>query len=156
MSIIKNFAKAYYKRKVQQDWRNIKVIPKKYLTNDITNIALDSNYKAIQFIEKPTTEQIKKALKQNFNALKYIEHTIENIILCLKTNGMSLQLVKDNEKTLQMCITAVKSDINAYMYVPSSIQPMVKNHFLNYESGEMKGRFLRYLTQYSNSSKLQN
>ena len=150
MSIIKNFTEAYYKRKIQKDWKSIKTVPKKYLNNGIANTALDLNYKAIQFIEKPTPNQIEKALKQNINALKYIEHTTENILLALKTNGMCLQLIKKEAITLQMCIIAIKSNINAYVYVPYSIQHLVKIHFMNQESGEIRGRFLRYIAQYQN------
>lgn len=150
MNIIRNFTEYYYKRKVQKDWKSIKTIPEKHLNDDIINIALDSSYKAIQFIKKPTPNQMERVLKKNIDALNYIEHTIENITLALKINGMCLQYINNKDITLQMCIIAIKSNINAYTYVPHSMQHNIKIHFMNEESGEIRGRFLRYIAQYQN------
>jgi hypothetical protein len=53
-------------------------------------------------------------------------HLLENV----KKDGMTLSLVPENLKTLDMCIRAVKHDSRAIEYVPKSLRFKVKKHIL--------------------------
>ena len=58
---------------------------------------------------KYSEEEIKEAVKQDGNDLRFVENQTEEIcILSVKQNGNALQFVK--EQTEEMCILAVKQD----------------------------------------------
>ena len=105
-----------YLEMVRKDGLNLMKVPSKYQTKEICIEALKQNGNAIVFIENQTPEICLEAVKQNKIALQFVKNQTPEICLAaVKRDGWTLQFVKN--QTPKICMEAVKQDGYALKYV---------------------------------------
>ena len=119
-------------------------VPENIKTIDFLIYAINCDYNVLKYIKNPSEELCLIAMDQNPNSLYFIENKTENIMLkakdikglykrinmpqyynavlaYIKQNGNSLQYIKKEHKTFELCKAAIENSPFAIKYIPKKI-----------------------------------
>jgi hypothetical protein len=128
---------------------NLRFVPEIIKTIDFLIYAIKCDYNVLSLIENQTEELCLLAMDENKNALYLINNKTEKIMMkgtqikglykdknmpqfysavleYVKSNGNSLQYIKKEHKTYEVCQAAVNNSSFAIKYVPKKMKEKIK------------------------------